>query len=130
MFSEHEWLPWKFDRCPPSFWNVKSKRKFLDWAGNQLGIKDLSEWQNISARVKIKEKLFFDVFLKTVIDMGGYSIFGNREYSLPKLLEEVYPEYQFQGLSKLGQTKKSQSILKVMSQAMFIEEGNTRVYKM
>lgn len=62
--------------------------------------------------------------------MGGYSIFGNREYSLPKLLEEVYPEYQFQGLSKLGQTKKSQSILKVMSQAMFIEEGNTRVYKM
>ena len=59
FFPEQEWLPWKFDKCPSNFWeNVNNQRKFLDWAGKELKINEMSDWYNVSYRVN-KYVLFF-----------------------------------------------------------------------
>jgi hypothetical protein len=56
IFQEHEWLPWKFTTCPKHFWNDdKNKRIFLDWAGKQLGVKELKDWYNITQMVGRRE---------------------------------------------------------------------------
>src|SRR5689334_11130136 len=52
-YPEYEWLPWKFDQCPDGFWNdIKNVRKYMDWAGKELGVKEMSDWYNISRLVK------------------------------------------------------------------------------
>ena len=53
VFPEHEWLPWKFLNTPKHFWNaVKNQRQFIDWAGKQLGVKDLNDWYKIPVKVE------------------------------------------------------------------------------
>ena len=57
-YPEYEWLPWRFNKCPFSYWNdLKNQRKFMDWAGKQLGIKDMNDWYNVNYKVKIKSFL-------------------------------------------------------------------------
>jgi hypothetical protein len=52
IYPEYEWLPWKFDRCPVSFWDdVNNQRKFVDWAEKQLNIQEMSDWYKITAKV-------------------------------------------------------------------------------
>ena len=54
LYPEYEWLPWKFESCPKHFWtDVKNQRKFLEWAGKELKIKDMSDWYNVSFKVNI-----------------------------------------------------------------------------
>jgi hypothetical protein len=53
VYPEHEWLPWKFASCPPNYWdNVNNQRKFIEWAGKQLNIKDMSDWYKVTNKVK------------------------------------------------------------------------------
>jgi hypothetical protein len=53
-YPEYDWLPWLFTVTPKYFWPVlKNQRKFLDWAGKQLGVKDFSDWYKFSQEVKI-----------------------------------------------------------------------------
>ena len=52
VYPEYEWLPWKFEKSPNHFWeDVNNKRKFMDWAGKQLNIKDMSDWYKVSVKV-------------------------------------------------------------------------------
>ena len=52
-YPEYEWLPWKFVRCPNSYWDdEKNQRKFMEWAGKELGIKEMSDWYKISNQVR------------------------------------------------------------------------------
>jgi hypothetical protein len=52
VYPEYNWLPWKFDRLPRNFWNeIANHRKFLDWAANELEIKEFSDWYKIIAQV-------------------------------------------------------------------------------
>jgi hypothetical protein len=54
VYPEHEWLPWKFVRCPLNYWSdVNNQRKFMDWAATQLNVKEMSDWYKISQRVSI-----------------------------------------------------------------------------
>jgi hypothetical protein len=54
VYSEYEWLPWKFDTCPTYFWDdPKNQRKFLEWASKQLSVKDMSDWYSVTYKVKI-----------------------------------------------------------------------------
>lgn len=56
MYPNHNWLPWKWDRCPKKFWDdVNNKKKFLDWAGKQLGINEPKDWSKVTHKVS-KEK--------------------------------------------------------------------------
>jgi hypothetical protein len=32
---------------------MKNQRKFMDWAGNQLNIKEMSDWYNITTKVTV-----------------------------------------------------------------------------
>ncbi len=52
IYPEHEWLPWKFKKCPSKYWESDiNKRKFLEWVGNQLGVKRYEDWYTITAKV-------------------------------------------------------------------------------
>jgi hypothetical protein len=53
VYPEHEWLPWKFEQIPLSYWdNVNNQRKFMDWAGKQLKINEMSDWYKITRKVR------------------------------------------------------------------------------
>jgi hypothetical protein len=52
LFPEYEWLPWKFT-VPRNYWNdVNNQRKFVDWAGKQLKINEMSDWYKITTKVR------------------------------------------------------------------------------
>jgi hypothetical protein len=46
-------MPWKFDVCPDNFWKyIENQRKFMDWAAQQLNIKEPSDWYKITFKVR------------------------------------------------------------------------------
>jgi hypothetical protein len=52
LHPEYEWLPWKFERCPNEYWdNVNNQKKFVEWAGKQFNVKEMSDWYKVSTRV-------------------------------------------------------------------------------
>ena len=52
VYPEYEWLPWRFQRVSKNFWNEnENKKKFMDWAGKQLNIKDMSDWYKVTSKV-------------------------------------------------------------------------------
>jgi hypothetical protein len=52
VYSEYEWLPWKFVQCPKNYWEEsKNEKKFIDWAAKELNIKELSDWHKVTAKV-------------------------------------------------------------------------------
>ena len=51
-YPEYDWLPWKFEQCPKNYWNdSKNVRKFMEWAGKELIVKEMSDWYNVSYSV-------------------------------------------------------------------------------
>jgi hypothetical protein len=53
VYPDYEWLPWKFTKGEKNYWdNIANKRKFLDWAGKQLGVNEYSDWYSIPTKVK------------------------------------------------------------------------------
>jgi hypothetical protein len=53
VYPEYEWLPWKFDFSSRNFWSDnKNKKKFIDFAGTQLGIKEMSDWYKVTHNVQ------------------------------------------------------------------------------
>jgi hypothetical protein len=54
VYTEHDWLPWKFERISAGFWeNVANQRKYLDWVASQLNIYDFSDWYKVSFKVTL-----------------------------------------------------------------------------
>jgi hypothetical protein len=52
IFPDFEWIPWKFIQCPRNFWDKEeNQKKFIDWAGKQLKIKEMSDWYNVTQKV-------------------------------------------------------------------------------
>jgi hypothetical protein len=53
VYPDYDWLTWKFDNCPRNYWDdVKNQRNFMDWVGKQLNIIKMSDWYNITEKVK------------------------------------------------------------------------------
>ena len=51
-YPEYDWLPWKFGSVPKHFWeNAKNQRNFVEWAGKELKIKEMSDWYNVKNEV-------------------------------------------------------------------------------
>jgi hypothetical protein len=66
-YPDHEWMPWKFVKCPQNFWNSPEKQKqFVDWVYKELNFKSMSEWYNISAKVT-KKIVFIFIFLRILL---------------------------------------------------------------
>ena len=57
VYSEYEWLPWKFKRQQEGMWDDSKKKEFADWAGKMLGIKEMSDWYKVSSRVYCEGEL-------------------------------------------------------------------------
>jgi hypothetical protein len=54
VFPDYEWLPWKFSRNSRNIWKDEGNtKKFLDWAGKQLGVKEYDDWHKVSTKVAI-----------------------------------------------------------------------------
>jgi hypothetical protein len=53
VYPDCEWLPWRFERVPVHFWeDISNQRKFLDWAAQELGIKDFTKWYSVTLEVR------------------------------------------------------------------------------
>jgi hypothetical protein len=54
LYPDFEWLPWKLANCPKNYWDdMKNQRKFMDWAGKELKIKEMSDWYNVTQKVEV-----------------------------------------------------------------------------
>jgi hypothetical protein len=54
VYPEYDWLPWKFLNCPVNYFgNVQNDIKFVDWAGLQLNVKELSDWYKVKTVVSV-----------------------------------------------------------------------------
>ena len=52
LYSEYEWLPWKFQNSPRHAWeNIETQKKFVEWAGKELKIKNKNDWYNVTNKV-------------------------------------------------------------------------------
>ena len=52
VYPEYEWLPWRFEKVPKHYWDsLENQRKFIEWAGKELQIKEMSDWYNVSNKV-------------------------------------------------------------------------------
>ena len=52
LYPDYEWLPWKFHKSPKNFWDdLRNIRKFMDFSGKELGIKEMNDWHNVSNQV-------------------------------------------------------------------------------
>ena len=62
IYPDYNWLPWKFNKGPHNFWaDIKNQRKFLEWAGKELRINDMSDWYKITNKV-VKTCVFLVYF--------------------------------------------------------------------
>jgi hypothetical protein len=56
IYPEYEWLSWRFTQIPKNFWEkMENQKKFVDWAGKKLGIKEMDDWYKILREVEISE---------------------------------------------------------------------------
>ena len=70
MFPNYEWLPWKFNKVSPNFWDVpQNQRKFLDWFAKELNIKEMSDWYNVSVQV-FYFQCFSNIFPRILLMLG------------------------------------------------------------
>ncbi len=65
VYPEYEWLPWRFQHpVPTGFWKDEGNQiKFVEWAGTQFQIKEMSDWYKITINVKNGGKNDFLNFL-------------------------------------------------------------------
>ena len=95
VYPEYEWLPWKFTKCPNFYWeDVNNQRKFLDWVGKELGIKEFSDWYKVRFEVEKVWELYSDK-KKDLLKINAYR-FVLSSKPLPQVLQEAYPEYKWE----------------------------------
>ena len=52
VYSNYDWLPWKFEKSPRNMWDdVNIKIKFITWLEKQLNIKEKSDWYKVTIMV-------------------------------------------------------------------------------
>jgi hypothetical protein len=83
LYPQYDWLPWKFEKCARYFWDdEKNQRKFLEWAGKQLKINEMSDWYKVTT--------------KHISELGGGGLLRTRfRDSISLMLTEVYPDYKW-----------------------------------
>jgi hypothetical protein len=109
VYSEYEWLPWKFEsQIPRHYWDdLKNQRKFLEWAAIELKIKDYKDWYTVHPNV-IQKVFFVLIIAQTIAKLGGSSLL--EKCSLPVLLIKVFSEYEFQPFKFINCTFGEQSL--------------------
>ena len=67
----------------------------MDWLGEQLNIKDMSNWYKVSSKVTENIKLKTYIFQDVRNFEGGYSILSRYNNSIYQILSTVYPNYNW-----------------------------------
>jgi hypothetical protein len=94
VYNQYDWLPWKFGRCPRSYFeDVNNVRKFLDWAGKELNLKDMGGWYSVTSKVNKEQRLW--LMFQNLIDLGGHQAV-TKYNSLYHLLSTIYPEFKWE----------------------------------
>ena len=93
VYPQYEWLPWKFDNCPRNYWgDVENQQKFVEWAGKELKIKEISDWYKVSNKVMFVFVAMSNGF-QELQDLGGNGLLSYYDNSLFKLLTSVFPTH-------------------------------------
>ena len=67
VYPDYEWLPWKFSKSPKNMWeDATSQKKFLQWVGNELKIKEMKDWYNVS--LQVKSCMCGDLYIRTLFE--------------------------------------------------------------
>ena len=71
VYPDYEWQPWRFINSPHNYWvDVNNQRKFMEWAGKELGIKELNDWYKLENQ-QVKRKINIMCLIKgTVWEVG------------------------------------------------------------
>lgn len=96
VYPEHNWEPWRFSKTPNAYFkDLKNQRKFLDWAGKQLKLKNTSDWYNVSLKVDLLLVYLFIYLFKQLKDIDKRVINIYRG-SMAQMLRTIYPEYEWE----------------------------------
>jgi hypothetical protein len=112
VFPQHDWKEWKFKTVPRGFWSSHlNQQLFMDWAGKELKVIDLSNWYAVKPR-KIRDlggmilanSLVTEPLMTDYSGAGG-SLLHTFHGSLISLLQSVYPlhlwnEWEFDTVPK------------------------------
>lgn len=84
VFSEHQWLPWKFQRVSAGFWDDENNRKqTLEWLKGELGIKQAEDWYSVT-REQVRAR-------------GGVSLLAYYGGSIFSMLQALEPGHTWYG---------------------------------
>jgi hypothetical protein len=82
LYGEYQWIPWKFESVPRGFWeDRKNCLKFLKHVEKEMNIISMDSWYFIK--------------LNDIIKHGGSTLLQRYEMSLYRLLDDLYPEYDW-----------------------------------
>ena len=55
IYSNYNWLPWKFEHTPKGYWNdVNNIKEYMNWLSHKLNIKTMEDWYKVTSEVIIK----------------------------------------------------------------------------
>jgi hypothetical protein len=115
IYPNHTWQPWRFRKCPQSFWqSLQNRKDYFQWLGNELGFTKMDDWYNLTNDI-IREKnggglmTRFDFcftccshHLRIQLTPFGFS----RVYrcSVYRAMVEIFPDHSWvaQGFGKVG----------------------------
>ena len=79
----HDWKPWLFNGVPYGFWeDVKNRRQYVRWLGEQLGIKNKTDWYQVGVRDFYNHRGGGTLIQR----LGGHVIFA---------VKELFPKYDW-----------------------------------
>jgi hypothetical protein len=82
VFTDYEWLDWKFSSTPQGFWNDKKNHKgFMNWLGNELEYRKEEDWYKIT--------------YQKIVDNYGSTLLHHYNHSPIKLVKAVFPDYKW-----------------------------------
>ena len=82
IFSNYEWLPWKFTRAQSNYWNdIKNQKEYMESLGKKLGYTCQEDWY------KVTRNDFTDNYGRGLIN-----IYGNLVH---QPIKSIFPNYEW-----------------------------------
>ena len=59
VYSNYNWLPWKFKCIPKNYWEDENNvKQYINWLSQKLNIETLEDWYKVSREVKSNIHIF------------------------------------------------------------------------
>lgn len=95
--EEYPWEMWKFEIVPKGWWsNIRNQRKFLDWLLDSHNCEDQTGVWKICCEIEFDTcQKFYKIGVRTVKEAGGRRMVQMYNSSWRRMLETLYPEYEW-----------------------------------